>query len=172
MQQEEGVSPVIATILIVAITVVLAATLYILISGNLLSTPYSSSKLVGSLTENPKTSYDDSVNFTLSMSIPEKTAKSNVKISVMKGDTVAHLTYDSGNDLWTNATGGGKWHYEAKLIDGDGDGKFSDGDTLWVYVVDDNPSDGIIPPSFHTGDKVVFSIIGYHGISSGGEIQL
>jgi len=172
MKQEEGVSPVIATILMVAITVVLAATVYIMVSGNLLGTPYSSAKLVGSLTEIPDKSYRNSLNFTITMSIPDTTAKSNVKITVVKGNAVGALKYDSSNDLWTNATSGGKWHYEAKLQDLDADGKFSDGDRLWVYVVDDNPSDNVHPPDFVTGDKVLFSIIGYHGTSSGGEVQL
>ena len=172
MEEEEGVSPVIATILMVAITVVLAATLYLMVSGNMLGTPYSSAKLIGSLTEDPDKSFSNRVVFTITMSIPEKIAKSNVRITVVSGNIVSALKYDSSTGIWTNATSGGKWHYEAKLTDLDGNGKFSDGDRLTVYVVDDNTGDSIVPPDFHTGDKVLFSIIGYHGTSSGGEIQL
>ena len=172
MKQEGGVSPVIATILLVAITVVLAATLYIMVSGNLLGTPYSTNKLTGSLTMDPAKSYRNSVNFTVTMSIPDKAIKSNVRITVVKGNEVGTLTYDKNNNIWTNATAGGKWHYEAKLTDLDSDGKFSDSDKLWVYVVDDNSADSVHPPDFVTGDKVLFSIIGYHGTSNGGEIQL
>ena len=172
MKQEEGVSPVIATILMVAITVVLAATLYVMVSGNLLSTPYSSAKLVGSLTEGPDDSFKESLNFTISMTEPSETAKDYVKITVVRGNVVGTLKYDSSNNIWTNATSGGKWHYEAKLMDLDGNRKFSDGDHLWVYVVDDNPSDSVYPPAFERGDKVTFSILGYHGVSSGGDVRL
>ena len=172
MVKEEGVSPVIATILMVAITVVLAATLYVMVSGNLLGAPYSNEKLTGSLTELPDSSFKHSINFTISMSVPEKTSNANVIITIVVGDTIAKLSYDDSKHIWTNATSGGKWHYEAKLTDLDGNGKFSDGDNLCVCTVDDNPSDNVHPPSFKTGDKVLFSIIGYHGTSSGGDIQL
>ncbi len=173
MSIEEGVSPVIATILMVAIAVVLAASLYVLVSGNLIgSSPYSTAKLVGSLVENPKTSFKKSLNFTITMAEPEVTAPSNVKIVIVHGDILGTLRYNSKDNIWTNATSGGKWHYEAKLKDINGDGRFGDGDKLWVYVVDDNPSDNVHPPDFVTGDKVLFSIIGYHGTSSGGEVQL
>ncbi len=172
MKREEGVSPVIATILMVAITVVLAATVYILVSTNLLGGTAATSKLTGSLTEDPQNSYDNSVKFTITMTIPDSIAKSNVRITIVTGNNVTILRYNNSNDLWTNATSGGKWHYEAKLTDLDADGKFSDGDRLNVYVVDDNSSDGVHPPDFKTGDKVLFSITGYHGTSSGGEIQL
>ncbi len=172
MMNEEGVSPVIATILMVAITVVLAATLYIMVSGNMFGTPYSSSKLVGSLTMIPDTSYRNSLNFTITMTLPEYSMYDNVKIAIVHNAQVGNLYYNESSGIWTNATSGGKWHYEAKLTDLDGDGKFSDGDRLWVYIVDDNPSDSVHPPEFQTGDKVLFSITGYHGTSSGGEIQL
>ncbi len=169
MAREEGVSPMIATILMVAITVVLAATLYVLVGTNLLSGTASTAKLTGGLTEDPNKSYSNSINFTITMTIPEKIAKSNVRITIID-NTVAVLRYDPSTGIWTNATSGGKWHYEAKLIDLDGDGKFSDGDRLWVYIVKDDAS--AQPPDFVTGDKVLFSIVGYHGTSSGGEIQL
>ena len=170
MTKEEGVSPVIATILMVAITVVLASTLYVLVSMNMLSGTASTAKLTGSLTEIPSTSFAKSMNFTITMTIPEKTAYSNVKITVVVNSTVSTLTYNSEKKIWTNATSGGTWHYEAKLNDLDGNGEFSDGDQLWVYVVKDSSS--AHPPDFVTGDKVLFSIVGYHGVSSGGEIQL
>ncbi len=172
MVYEEGVSPVIATILMVAITVVLAATLYIMVTGNMLGTPYSSAKLVGSLTMSPDKSYKYSVNFTIAMSEPEAADKSNIRITVVHGNLVGAMVYSSTAKIWTNATSGGKWHYEAKLLDANADNKFSDGDKLWVYVVDDNTSDGVTPPPFVTGDKVLFTITGYHGVSSGGDIQL
>ncbi len=170
MAREEGVSPVIATILMVAITVVLAATLYVLVSGNLLNGTASTAKLTGSLTEDPQKSYDKSVNFTITMTIPDTISKSNVRITIVVENNITTLMYNVSKDIWTNATSGGKWHYEAKLIDLDANGKFSDGDRLWVYIVKDDASAN--PPDFVTGDKVLFSIVGYHGTSSGGEIQL
>ena len=174
MKREEGVSPIIATILMVAISVVLAVALYIAVLGNLLVPPYAADKLVGSLTMDPRYSYDRSVNFTITMTSPEKTFKSKVTITLVagEGDAISHLRYSPTADKWTNYTAGSKWHYEAKLIDLDADGNFSDGDRLWVYIVDDNSHDGISPPVFHTGDRVLFSIYDYHGVSSGGDIQM
>ncbi len=167
MVSEEGVSPVIATILMVAITVVLAATLYVMVSTNMLGGTATTAKVTGSLTEIPRSSFARSVNFTITMTIPEKAACSNVRIVVVLNNTVTALKYDGEKGIWTNATSGGKWHFEARLDDLDGNGEFSDGDKLCVCIVDDNPADSTIPPVFHTGDQVLFSIVGYHGTASG-----
>ncbi len=173
MDREEGVSPVIATILMVAITIVLAATLYVMIGTNVLGGGSTSTlRLTATLTEDPRTSFKYSLNFTISMSIPKSTDKSNVKITIVKGDNVTLLTYVASRDVWSNSTKYGKWHFEAKLTDLDGDGKFGDHDVLWVYVVDDVASDTIKPPPFVSGDKVYISVVGYQGVSMGGEIQL
>ncbi len=168
-RNEEGVSPVIATILMVAITVVLAATLYVMVSGNMLGTPYTSNKLVASLKEDFDKSSSKSVVFDVIMTIPNKVPMSDIEITIINNGSTTKLTHKSGL-TWSNATAGGKWHYEAMLSDLDGNGKFSDGDELTVIVVDDNPSDSVTPPQFHSGEKVVFSITGYHGVSSNGKI--
>jgi len=60
----------------------------------------------------------------------------------------------------------GKWHYEARLQDNDGNGEFSNGDTLIVSI-----KSSFNTPVFQSGDKVAFSITGYNGISAGGVIQ-
>ncbi len=172
MRKEEGINPVIATVLMIAVTIVLASVLYVTVIQNLLVPPYAADKLVATLTEDPQYSYSRSVNFTITMTSPEKTFKDKITITIVKGDVIAALRYSSSQDIWTNFTAGGKWHYEARLIDLDADGNFSDGDRLWVYVVDDNPNDGVVPPAFHTGDRVLFSIMDYHGVSAGGVIKM
>ena len=60
----------------------------------------------------------------------------------------------------------GKWHYEARLQDNDGNGEFSNGDTLIVSIKSSSNA-----PVFQSGDKVVFSITGYNGISVGGVVE-
>ncbi len=169
--KEEGVSPIIAEILMVAVTVVLVSVLYLFVIQGYLSTPYAIDQLTGTLNINHQKSTDYKVYFNIALSSPQSADLSNVKISVvLHNGKIAHLTY-SGDFIWSNQTPNGKWHYEAKLIDNDGDGKFSNGDTLIVYAVDDNPSDNIKPPPFQSGDKVLFSINGYNGVSSGGVIN-
>jgi len=58
----------------------------------------------------------------------------------------------------------GKWHYETRLKDNDGNGEFSNGDTLIVSITSSKPV-------FQNGDKVVFSITGYNDISVGGVVE-
>ncbi|ADD08351.1 type IV pilin [Candidatus Aciduliprofundum boonei] len=170
MRREEGVSPVIAEILMIAITVVLVTSLYLFVVGGYLSTPYNVDQLHGYLTFQSTKSNKTTLYFSISLSSPQSTYMENVKITIDKSGKLLHLNY-LNNFIWSNKTSNGKWHYEAKLIDNDDDGKFSNGDTLIVYVVDDNPSDNITPPPFQSGDKVLFSINGYNGVSSGGVIN-
>ncbi len=170
MKDEEGVSPVIAEILMIAITVILAASIYIFVVGGYINTPYAVDQLQGSLVINPQKSTSTEIVFEVAISSPQHTNPGNVKITIIHNSKIAHLTYKN-NFIWNNQTSNGKWYYEAKLIDNDGDGKFSNGDTLVVYVVDTNPSDSISPPPFQSGDKVLFSITGYNGVSAGGVVE-
>ena len=163
--KEEGASPVIAEILMVAITVILIVVLYLFVIGGYFSTPYAIDQLTATLSFDPQKSTESEVYFNIAMSSPQSTKLENVKITVNAHSTIAHLTY-RGNFLWSNATPGGKWHYEARLQDNDGNGEFSNGDTLIVSIKSSSNT-----PVFQSGDKVAFSITGYNGISAGGVIQ-
>lgn len=82
-KKECGVSPVIATILMVAITVVLAATLYIMV-GNM-NTQANNKLIAGSLTylddfSNPA---NGTATFILSMSVPQRANIGDVTIKVL-----------------------------------------------------------------------------------------
>jgi|GEM_PF-2458613 len=171
MRKEEGVSPVIAEILMIAITVILVTSVYYLITSGIVSTPYGSNQLNGALIVDYSKSNSSAIYFNVVLSYPSNTQLSKVKITILRhnGD-VAHLNY-TNNLIWSNATSDSKWHYEAKLMDNDGDGKFSHLDSLVIYIKDDNPSDSTLPPKFESGDKVVFYIEGFNGISSGGIIN-
>ncbi len=101
MEKEDAVSPVIATILMVAITVVLAATVYILVSHY---TTGASTPLAASITEESETS--DSVVMSLTYTSPA--AMSNPAGLTMKitGTFVATDTYTAAvsNPTGTNPT--------------------------------------------------------------------
>ena len=170
IHKERGVSPVIAEILMIAVTMVLVVSLYYMITSGIISTPYGTNQLNGMLRVDYSKSNNTSVYFRVVMSYPLSVEASRVGFTIIAGSHIGHLTY-SGNLVWSNKSANSKWHYEAKLLDNDGDGKFSNGDSVVIYVVDDNPSDNVTPPSFKSGDKVIFSINEYNGVSTGGEIH-
>ncbi len=171
IKKEGGVSPVIGVILMVAISVVLAATIYVLVAGGMLSSTPATNQLIMTLKFDSRTSTHNLLNFSIISTSPESTFKSNVKITlVISNTTTVLLTYNASLDRWTNGTPSSKWHYVAKLIDTNADGKFSNGDVLSVYTVDDNPADSIVPPPFHTGDRVVVSVVGFTGVSTDGYV--
>ena len=80
-ENDEAVSPVIATILMVAITVVLAAVLYVMVSG-LITNPNQNVTAWGvSLGTS-----GDGTNWTLQFtSIPQTTTQGNVKVTIVSG---------------------------------------------------------------------------------------
>ena len=131
-RKEEGVSPVIATILMVAITVVLAATVYIMVAG--LGTG-GTNKMIASLNydaqhSNPaKTSSSGYVNLTVSMSAPSNAAYSKVTIVVIAGGTT--YTIKGLGTEGTGADSSGK--VNVKVIDLDASGTLTDGDGLYIY---------------------------------------
>ncbi len=162
--KELGVSPIFANILMIAITMILVSVLFFIVLSGYLSTPYAIDQMHATLVFNPQESTYKEVYFSIALSSPQSIYPADVKITVEHGSSIAHLTYQ-GNFIWSNQTSG-SWHYEAKLVDNDGDGKFSNGDTLIIYTV------GTGAPPFKSGDRVLFYIDGYNGISSGGVINL
>ncbi len=77
-KDEDAVSPVIATILMVAITVVLAAVLYVMVSG-LITGPGNAPKSIGATIS---VSSDGTNYIVLFTSVPLNTANSTVSISI------------------------------------------------------------------------------------------
>ncbi len=114
-EKEEGVSPVIATILMVAITVVLAATVYIMVAGlgGTGTTPVS-----GSLTYLASLSSSSNVTFQISLSNPSNPKVSDLQVKVLdsSGNVVSgvnwgiiHISSDSthvksGDHLYVTGT--------------------------------------------------------------------
>jgi len=168
MKYEEGVSPVIAELLMIAITVVLVVAVYIMLTSGIITTPYGMNQLSGTLLLERSKSNHTSVYFDVILNHPSKTHPDQVKIIVVSSSKSTNLIY-KGNFIWSNETSGGKWHYEAKLIDNDGDKEFSNVDSLIVSIVKDSSSAN--PPQFKNGDKVLFSIDTYSGSSAGGVVE-
>jgi len=159
MKKEHGVSPVIGTILMVAITIVLVATIYALVFSNMITTPYSTAQFIGTLTIDPDTSNRYHINLTVSMSSPNSVSMSFARIGIYHNGNYVLLDYSETSGKWSNYTSGDKWHYEAKIIDLNNNNKLDSGDCIYVYVVDDNPSDTISPPQFQSGDKIVLNLL-------------
>ena len=108
-KDENAVSPVIATILMVAITVVLAAVLYVMVSG-LISGPGSTPKAIGVSVSRSS----DGTNWTLTFSsVPTGLSPSTTLFSLQSGSgsslisSVALSTYPSAGSVVT-MTGGSK----------------------------------------------------------------
>ena len=167
--KEKGVSPVIAEILLVSITIILVASVYIMVTNGIIGTPYGTNQLNGSLIINYGKSNATLIYCRIILNHPQSTYPDEVKITISSSNSkMAYLTY-SGNFIWSNKTSNGKWHYEAKLIDNDGDGKFSNEDSLIIYIVKDASS--AKPPEFENGYRIMFSIDTYEGVSAGGVIN-
>ena len=148
-KKEEGVSPVIATILMVAITVVLAATVWLMVSGYMGGT--TKPNLAASLnydvqTSNPKTGY---VNITVAMSTPSTADWTKVVIGI--NGTTTTLTGQTGNTLSVKV-GTTTYTYTIDILDYDGNGKLSTGDVIYIH------GGGNLE-----GATVSLSIIGYSG---------
>ncbi len=95
MEKEDAVSPVIATILMVAITVVLAATVYILVSHY---TTGASTPLAATITEQSETS----TTATLSLSFTSPASLSNpTGLTFNVGGS--SLTFYSTGELWDHS---------------------------------------------------------------------
>ena len=125
-RKEEGVSPVIATILMVAITVVLAATVYIMVAGlgGTSSTPLSMSLSYDAAGSDAHTAV-----FDVSMSNPSQTSYSNVKVTIKNGTDTGTVT------LGTDGTGKvmvGSYTYNITISDLNGNGKLDTGDQILI----------------------------------------
>ncbi len=147
-KKEEGVSPVIATILMVAITVVLAATVYIMVAG--MGTG-GTNKMIASLTYDQQQSNPSSgpVYLRVAMSNPSSAAFTKVTV-------VLTPATGTGGKTTLNTTGGGtitigSTTYTVSVQDLDGNGQLSDGDML------------VISGGSLSGYTVSVSIAGYSG---------
>ncbi len=124
--KEEGVSPVIATILMVAITVVLAATVYIMVAG---LGPGSNSPLSAGL--NYIASSSDAYHATLQVSLsnPSSVDFNKVKITIKNGTSTgtAQLGSDGSGSITI-----GSMTYSISVLDLDGNGKLSTGDQIVI----------------------------------------
>ncbi len=132
-KKEEGVSPVIATILMVAITVVLAATVWLLVSGYMgggTNTP-----LTMSLTYNAQMSTGQKAVFDVSMSQPSQATFSNVKITLENntGKDTQTLSND-GTGTFTLSSGSHSYTVTISINDLNGNGKLDTGDQIIVEV--------------------------------------
>ncbi|MFP4052071.1 MAG: archaellin/type IV pilin N-terminal domain-containing protein [Thermoplasmata archaeon] len=157
-RKEEGVSPVIATILMVAITVVLAATLYMMLpSGGGGDSPLSASLSYNSGRSNPS---DGEATFDLSMSDPDTADLEDVKITLLNadGDSEGSKKGLESGDSWTELGD----DYEVTVTHlSSGDDELSGGDRIRISPEDGTNSDGI------SDWEVVLSIDGYDGSRSG-----
>ncbi len=146
-RKEEGVSPVIATILMVAITVVLAATVYIMVSGmGGTGEPQLAVTLTYSATQSNVPNHI--VVFTVSMQTPSSVDDTKVTITV--GGSPA--TGNGTSSIPTSASSTTNyWGY----LDLNGDGKLSSGDVIWVAG-----------PGVQSGALVSLAISGYSGTAT------
>ncbi len=124
-EKEEGVSPVIATILMVAITVVLAATVYIMVAG--MGSGGTNKLVVGLNYQAQQSDPSSKVVFRVSMSNPSSAAFTKVKVVILdsSGAAVGNSTLSASG----TATIGS---YTVKIQDMDGSGSLTDGDNLVI----------------------------------------
>jgi flagellin-like protein len=153
-RKEEGVSPVIATILMVAITVVLAATVWLLVSGYMGGG--SETPLAVSLNYKASESSAQKAVFGVSMSTPTQADFTNVKITLKdaNGNTIG--TAGTALDSSGSATIG---NYNVQVLDLNGNGKLDSGDEL---VIDGSANNADV-----AGITVYLYITGYSGNAQG-----
>ncbi len=147
LKKEEGVSPVIATILMVAITVVLAATVWLLVSGYMGGT--SQPNLTATLTYDVQNSNPNAnpgyIYLKVSMSTPSTADWTKVVIGI--NGTTAHLTGQTGSTV-NGCT--------VDIEDLDGNGKLSSGDVIKITA----PAG---TPHLLIGATISIAIDGYSG---------
>ena len=140
-RKEEGVSPVIATILMVAITVVLAATVYIMVAG---MGGGGTNKMIAGLNyeqekSNPK---NGDIWIKVSMSMPSTAAWSKVTVKVIDS---------SGNDISSSCT-------INHISYGSDPNTLYDGDEIHITAQDSSGN-----PIDLSGATITLSISGYSG---------
>ncbi len=130
---EQGVSPVIATILMVAITVVLAAVLYVMVSG-LISTPTQPGTGWGFSLGQSTNGSNWTVGFT---AVPPSAAQSSVFITVNSAGGAAIESNQKLSDVYANAcqgTSGAKGLCYGMYYHGSSPTAVSAGDSLLLLV--------------------------------------
>lgn len=134
IKNKEAVSPVIGVILMVAITVVLAAVLYVWVSGFMggggAMTP---SMAMGAIVAPADysvvgTTFETNATTTRIVSISTKVSPGDVKWFVYKADGTS-VDYDT---LLVTADAGATGKVVVQLIDNDGDGKVSTNDVIKI----------------------------------------
>jgi len=131
-KDSRAVSPVIATILMVAITVVLAAVLYVMVMG---FGGGETEMPVGSFTSHTKNA-DGNYTLTFGSFSPE-TSWQDVRFILEHNGTLigSSKSLDSGNGsaIWTTDPGNITWY----IFDLADDGLISSGDRLTIYTIGD-----------------------------------
>jgi len=131
-KNEEGVSPVIATILMVAITVVLAAVLYVIVSGMMTGTTATKNIAVACVKVGSTTNYkctvanaDNGVDFT------------KIAIKVQKSDGTVVSSWAAGFAFTLGVAQNASAStpvFSGKVVD-NGDASFGVGDDIWLTPV-------------------------------------
>ena len=133
-RKEEGVSPVIATILMVAITVVLAATVYIMVAG--LGGGGGGTPLSMGLTYSSTASNDTRAVFDVSMTSPTQASFTSVKVNLQNASgglgkaTVLKMVSNVPTATITIGTGTYAKTYTVTVTDLNGNGKLDSGDQI------------------------------------------
>ncbi len=151
-RNEEGVSPVIATILMVAITVVLAATLWMMLDTGDTSNMPLSATVSGE--------YDGDKNVTVtfdSLQTPGTTAPENIEM-------VVEATVDGTDEsatVWGDELPDGSW----SLLNDDGEVRSSAEATIDITQVEDEDGTNPFDPASDVDDinSVTIFIEGYDG---------
>jgi archaeal flagellin N-terminal-like domain len=123
MKNRSAVSPVIATILMVAITVVLAAVLYVMVMGFGSSPTNNATGSIGPATETSY-GYNVPINSISSSDIKISDCKVNILVNGTAGSALT-LTTDADHPITVNG-------FEIVYQDVDGNGKISGGDSISV----------------------------------------
>jgi len=158
-KKNDGVSPVIATILMVAITVVLAAVLYVMVSGYMTGgggSPVSGSLSYRTADSTPTTG---KVKFELSLSAPANPALTDVSATILNGSTSSTKTaFATGSNSITGSIGAMTYWLNVTHLVSDTT-HLKGGDRMSLEVSDATPA--------INNWQVVVSIAGYSGTVTG-----
>jgi len=152
IKNKEAVSPVIGVILMVAITVVLAAVLYVWVSGfmggggAMTPTMAMSSAAAPSPYSVVGTTFETNATTTRVVSISTKVSAGDAKWYVYDS---AGVTVDYGT-LSTTAAAGGSGKVVVQLVDNDGDTKISVNDVIKIGDLADNVDSGCVIALIYT----------------------
>ncbi len=128
-KDEEAVSPVIATILMVAITVVLAAVLYVMVSG-LIGGPQTSKPVIQLTVTGPVTNGEQISISGASQNLGPANYKVNLKINLTTGSALAMPT--TGGGSVSLAVAGYTGTFSVMWTDIGGEGFVNQGDSFTI----------------------------------------